>query len=416
MELVAADKKYKQTEVGLIPEDWAVGALRREVGSLIAGVSVNSVNDIIDFDHDYAVLKTSAVFNGVFNPKECKKIAVSDLSRARLNPREDHIIISRMNTPDLVGECGYVYSNHPNLFIPDRLWLIELKKGNKLNTKWLSYILSYSPYRQKIRDIGSGTSGSMKNISKDKFLDILIPYPEKNEQTAIATALSDIGALIDGLEKLTAKKRSIKRGAMQKLLEPKEGWEMKIFGDLGEVDSENLGAETNPKYLFKYISLENVDKGVLTGVTEMIFGDAPSRARRKVKKGDILISTVRPNLKSHLYIKEDVSDWICSTGFSVLRCDNSIANGEYVFHHLFASLINRQIETLISGSNYPAINSKDVKSLKIPLPPLQEQTRIAAILSDIDAEIDALEVKLEKYRNIKQGMMQNLLTGKIRLV
>jgi type I restriction enzyme, S subunit len=156
---------------------------------------------------------------------------------------------------------------------------------------------------------------------------------------------------------------------------------------------------------------------MLLGWSEEIFSTAPSRARRKVKKGDVLISTVRPNLQSHYLIENDWNDLICSTGFSAVRCRMCVAEPRYVFECFFSSAIERQIEAIVAGSNYPAINSSDVKRLKIPMPPtFSEQTAIAAVLSDMDAEIAALEAKLAKARQIKQGTMQELLTGRIRLV
>ena len=191
-----------------------------------------------------------------------------------------------------------------------------------------------------------------------------------------------------------------------------EDWEVKSISEIVDVDTDNLTTSTNPDYVFKYISLEDVDFGILRNYSEQIFKFAPSRARRKVKKGDILISTVRPNLKSHLLITEEVQDWICSTGFSVLRSKNQTDN-VFLFNHFFASIINRQIENLITGSNYPAINSKEVKSLQIPLPPTKaEQTAIATALSDADALINSLSTLIAKKRNIKQGAMQKLLKPK----
>ena len=89
----------------------------------------------------------------------------------------------------------------------------------------------------------------------------------------------------------------------------------------------------------------------------------------------------------------------------------------YLFNHLFASFINQQIDSVISGSNYPAINTSHVKSLKIPIPTsIAEQEKIAAVLSDMDSEIEQIETQLTKYRQLKTGMMQELLTGKKRLV
>ena len=119
---------------------------------------------------------------------------------------------------------------------------------------------------------------------------------------------------------------------------------------------------------------------------------------------------------SHYLVQEEVGDLICSTGFSVVRCLKDRLCSGYLYQHLFSTVINNQIEMLISGSNYPAINSTDVRNLKIQLGSIEEQTAIAIILSDMDEELKALEQRLNKTRQIKQGMMQELLTGKTRLV
>jgi type I restriction enzyme S subunit len=92
-----------------------------------------------------------------------------------------------------------------------------------------------------------------------------------------------------------------------------------------------------------------------------------------------------------------------------------MAHPGYVFAHLFTDGVNRQIEALLTGSNYPAINSRDVRALEIPLPPYPEQYAIAAVLTDIDAELSALEARHNKTRALKQAMMHELLTGRIRL-
>ncbi len=195
-----------------------------------------------------------------------------------------------------------------------------------------------------------------------------------------------------------------------------EDWGVKKFGELAVIDPDNLTSSTAPDYSFKYVALEDIDNGILRNITELIFKNAPSRARRKIKNGDILLSTVRPNLKSHFWVKEEVKDWICSTGFSVVRCKENITHPGFIFSHLFSFIIGKQIDSLITGSNYPAINSNDVKSLQVPIPPtLSEQTTIATALSDTDALINSMEQLITKKRAIKQGAMQELLTGKRRL-
>ena len=252
----------------------------------------------------------------------------------------------------------------------------------------------------------------------------LIVYPSsKTEQVAIAEILGDADAQIQSYEHLIAKKRDIKQGTMQELLTGKTRlpgfsgeWETRRLGEISEINSESLSSNTDQEYTFTYISLENISRGTLTDSFSVVFKDAPSRAKRVVRKNDVLISTVRPNLMSHYYIVNEVNDLICSTGFSVLRTREILLHGPFVYHHMMASVLNKQIELLLVGSNYPAINSKDVEGLKIPVPSFNEQKAIAEVLSDMDAELAALEERLEKAKAIKQGMMQQLLTGKIRLV
>lgn len=192
-------------------------------------------------------------------------------------------------------------------------------------------------------------------------------------------------------------------------------WNAVRLDSIADIDIDNLSATTPLNYAFNYISLEDVDEGVLRSYSNQVFGTAPSRARRRIQPNDLLVATVRPNLKSHLFFKEAVGEWVCSTGFSVVRCRNS-ASSSYIFALLFSHVVSTQIEVLITGSNYPAINGKDVKALRIPLPPTKaEQEAIAGALSDADALIESLEQLLAKKRQLKQGAMQELLTGKKRL-
>ena len=195
---------------------------------------------------------------------------------------------------------------------------------------------------------------------------------------------------------------------------PKD-WEVVKLGEIAEIDSENLPSDTPPNYEFDYISLEMVDNGTLLGTQSICFRSAPSRARRVLRENDVLISTVRPNLKSHYLVEHEANNLICSTGFSVIRARHGISNPGYLFQHLFADILNNQIELLVSGSNYPAINSKDVKNLAIPLPPILEQAAIATILSDTDRLLAALRALIGKKRAVKTAAMQQLLSGRLRL-
>lgn len=267
----------------------------------------------------------------------------------------------------------------------------------------------------------AGNSAGVLDTKLVQALEIFLPAP--TEQRAIAETLSDVDGLLAAQDALIAKKRDIKLAAMQQLLTGRTRlpgfsgrWETKRMVDVAEVDPENLPSSTSPDLRFNYISLEQVDAGRLLGYTEEVFRTAPSRARRVLRRDDVLMSTVRPNLMGHLLYRDQVANAVCSTGFAVLRAKRGASAPDYIYAHLFAHIVKDQVDGTLSGSNYPAISSRDVKCIEIPVPPIDEQTAISDTLSDMDAEIAALEAQRDKTLMLKQGMMQQLLTGRVRLV
>lgn len=211
-------KGTKPSELGDIPEDWEPQCLGNYIAALDAGVSVNSVDECNTFPHGKHILKTSCVDRGSFIVTEKKSILPTDLRRAKCSPTKGAIIVSRMNTPALVGEIGYVSCDHPDLFLPDRLWQMRFKGDSSIDARWLSYVLSFPSVAKRIKDAATGTSGSMKNISKSSLMVLELAFPLREEQTAIATILSDMDEEIQALEQRLGKTRQIKQGMMQELL------------------------------------------------------------------------------------------------------------------------------------------------------------------------------------------------------
>ncbi len=196
-----------------------------------------------------------------------------------------------------------------------------------------------------------------------------------------------------------------------------KGWAKITIGELVQVNPENIGVHTSENYEFGYIDLSMVNEGKIEYPLEKIrYKDASPRARRIVKKGDILFSTVRPNLRGFGRVTNDLNDLICSTGFAVLRCKEKTTI-EYLYQYIFSDLIYRQIDALVVGSNYPAINSHDVHNLQVIIPEsLEEQRKIAAILRTWDDAIEKVERLIRKKEVQKSELAQRLLTGKIRLL
>lgn len=177
-----------------------------------------------------------------------------------------------------------------------------------------------------------------------------------------------------------------------------------------EIDPETLSPSTPAGFSFKYIDISAVSEGKLTiPRTSTAFSEAPSRARRVLRAGDVIMSTVRPNLKAFAYCDLDEERYVASTGFAVLRAKES-ADPYFLLCAVLSNDVTTQIESFAVGSNYPAINSSDVRRLLIPAHALPAQRRIAKILSCIDTAIEKTEALIAKHQQIKAGLMYDLFT------
>ena len=202
-----APMKYSGIEwLGEIPEHWQVKRLKYIIKGFESGVSVNSIDNPIS-EGESGILKTSCVYDYTFRPEKNKLILNdSELERAKTNPKKGRIIISRMNTPELVGASGYVEKDYPNLFLPDRLWQTVFHDNVVFDSKWLSFILKCMNFRKLLSTLATGTSPSMKNIGQEDVLSIPVPYPEKTEQQSIVhhieTECSRIDTQVERTKKL----------------------------------------------------------------------------------------------------------------------------------------------------------------------------------------------------------------------
>jgi len=178
--------------------DWSEVLISDAISEIQTGVSVNSENRRRGAK-EIGILKTSCISRGQFFPEEHKAVIADEVERAKTPLKAETILMSRMNTPNLVGEVGYVQHQYPDIYLPDRLWMFDGKAGAS-DTLFLSHLLSSDGFRQKLSDIATGTSGSMKNIPQRSFLQIPIQLPPLPEQKKIAEILSGIDRLISLLE------------------------------------------------------------------------------------------------------------------------------------------------------------------------------------------------------------------------
>lgn len=381
----------------MVKKHWILGHLNDVIDSLVAGVSVNSGED--DASGNFFILKTSAISKGKLNLSEKKPVLPREVARLKCSLRQETILISRMNTPELVGECAYVPCDDPRIYLPDRIWQTNFKKDVDVSAKWLNYLLSSKKYRSLIQNCATGTSNSMKNISKEQLLGLEILYPSFREQTSIAEALSDVDSLISSLQELIEKKKAIKQGAMQELLTGKKRlpgfykeWRIVQIGETLSI-GHGQSQKTVENRFGKYPILAT---GGCIGYANDFLWDKPS----------VLIGR-KGTIDKPQYA--DYPFWTIDTLFYTKIFDGYDAKFIY---YKFCMIDWHQYN---EASGVPSLNATTIENLQIIVPEKDEQQAIAQILSDMDSEIEQLEKKLAKYQQIKQGMMQELLTGRIRL-
>lgn len=275
------------------------------------------------------------------------------------------------------------------------------------------YVFSNQIVREQVISNATYTTRALTNGRV--LSEILIPLPPLPEQKAIAEALSDADAWIESLEQLIAKKRLIKQGVMQELLLPKEDWEVKKLGDLAEVRD---GTHQTPTYVesgIPFYSVESVTKNDFKN-TKFITEEAHKLLTKtfRIEKGDILMTRIGSIGDCKLV------DWEVNASFYVSLALIKVKQGfsaSYLCHYSKTENFRKEADVNSLQSAIPKkINLGPISNIKIEFPSLTEQTRIATILSDMDAELEALEAQLGKARKVKQGMMQELLTGRVRLV
>lgn len=424
-------KGYKQTEVGVIPEDWDVmtmgelfnfqNGVNADKAAYGKGIPFINVLEVIT----HSTLDESRIPGRILLPNHiCNsfKVQTGDVLFNRTSETQEEVgLASVYSDKKEVVFGGFVIRAQP--------------KGKTLNPAFCSYALRFRPIRQQI--VARGQGAVRANIGQQELSKVQVFIPSLLEQEAIAEALSDADALIESLTQLIAKKRQIKQGAMQELLTGKrrlhgfatansgykqtevgvipEDWGVKELGAIGE---PLIGLTYHPNDVREFGTLvlrsSNIQENKLAFDDNVyVQMDIPDRAITQAK--DLLICVrngSRQLIGKCTLVDEKTAGSAFGAFMSVFRSEYS----EFIFSQFQSDLIKRQINEVM-GATINQITSKDLARFKVILPPTKaEQEAIAEVLSGMDAELAALEAKLAKARTLKQGMMHELLTGQIRLV
>ena len=417
---------YKQTEVGIIPEDWEVYEFEKigipsntKINPKISGggtvcIELEHINQGSGSINETTITTFNSSIKSVFCP--------NDILFGKLRA-----YLRKYYLADFKGVCS------------TEIWVIK-PASDEIHFKFLYQIVqSHKFINVSSEAYGTHMPRSDWNIVKKSKFGI---PPTKAEQTAIATALSDVDALITQLEKLITKKRHIKQGAMQTLLNPfdddgafdsaqgteptvversrnerrrlKGGWEARALEDVCDVRD---GTHDSPRPKAKGVPLIT-SKNILNNqlnfedISYISTDDALEiNKRSKVHKGDILMSMIGTLGNVALVTSEPN---FCIKNVALIKPKK--VSPIFLYHWMVGDIFQHTLLDSLDGGIQKFISLGNLRKLNIKVPSSDEQKELAALLTDMDLEITALETKLEKTRKIKQGMMQQLLTGKIRLV
>lgn len=394
-------KGYKKSEVGVIPEDWAVKRFYEVTNAITCGVAATP--EYVSEQNGMPFLSASHVQNEKVintNFKFIKKELYNQITKIN-KPEKGDILYTRVGAG--IGQAGIIdFDLDFGIYVS--LTLIKPKKN--LNSYFIKSLLNSKFYNFLAKN-GQFAGGGVQNLNVEVVRQFPIPIPTLAEQKAIADALSDVDELIANLEKLIAKKKAIKQGAMQQLLTPPQKGGKRLEGFSGEWIEMKLG------------DLCRISKGQLITESSRISGEIPviaggktpayyhNKANRLGKTITISASGASAGYVSFHKIPIFASD--CST----------IEEGnDYVIEFIFFFLqcIQSRIYKMQTGGAQPHIHPSDLNPILLYVPSISEQSTIANILSEMEFEIQSLEKRLSKANQLKQGMMQELLTGKTRII
>ncbi|WLI05871.1 restriction endonuclease subunit S [Pseudomonas sp. FP597] len=401
---------YKKTEVGVIPEEWEVRALG-ELAAVTAGGTPSRTNSQY-WGGDIPWVTTSEVDACTITHVEqfITKEGLSN-SAAKLLPRGTLLmaLYGQGKTRGKVGILGIDAATN------QACAAISLHYG--VSREFIFYLLA-SQY-DTIRNLSN--TGNQENLNGSLVRSISLLLPTEAEQQAIAVALGDVDALLGALERLITKKRDLKQATKQQLLTGQTRlpgfsgeWEETTLGAIGECI---IGLTYDPNNVVEHgllvLRSSNVQGGRLA-YDNNVYVDIEVNERLITRPGDILIC-VRNGSRTLIGKSAVIDEYAAGTTFGAFMTVYRTSHWRFISHAFQSENIQRQIRDNI-GATINQITNKDMKALRLKLPSSCEQTAIAAVLSDMDAELAMLERRLAKTRALKQGMMQELLTGRTRLL
>lgn len=360
---------------------------------------------------------------------EEKKLSVSDILIERSGGSETQPVGRVAYITEEIAKNDFAFAN----------FIQRISIDDTIDSKFIYYCLQHL-YEMGITSGMQTQTTGIRNLDWKQYIGTYLPKPSLPEQASIANILSKVDEAIESVKKSIEAAEKLKKSLMQNLLTGRMkpdgtlrkddefyvdekfgkvpiGWDVKKVKEIFYINRLSLSNKTDDNYKFKYITIENVSTEHIdfANCQEFLFKNSPGRARRYIISNDILISGVRPNLKAFaIYQRPDSNEWICSTGFHVLTAKDKVSP-QFFYYQILSSIGESQFYSFVAGSNYPAIGDSDMKRMLLLVPPYDEQKNISKKIEDVLFYQKQKKEKIETLERLKKSLMQNLLTGKVRV-
>jgi len=413
---------YKQTEAGVIPADWVAVPLSR-LGQFKNGINKGSE----EFGHGSPFVNLMDVFgvNSIQSGDALGLVQTSEAEQKTYDLKRGDVIFIRSSVkPSGVGLTAVVEADLPKTVYSG--FLIRFRDNGSLDIGFKRHCFYSENFRGKL--IGVSSVSANTNINQDNLKKLFVALPPTaNEQRAIAAALSDVDALLAGLERLIAKKRDLKQAAMQQLLTGQTRlpgfrgeWEVRRLSEVADVRTGPFGSSLHESdYIPDGTPIITVEHLGEFGVEHVNLPMVCEKDRRRLqayslKAGDIVFSRVG-SVDRNALIRPAEAGWLFSGRLLRVRPEQRQVQAQFLSYQFHSDPFKGLVRSVAVGQTMASLNTQILKGIDVAFPPLIEQTAIAAVLSDMDAELSLLTARRDKTRVLKQAMMQELLTGRTRL-
>ncbi|MBN3951299.1 MAG: restriction endonuclease subunit S [Nostoc sp. NMS7] len=413
---------YKKTEVGVIPDDWEVKRLG-DIADIKTGPFGSSLHEKDYVEDGTPIITVEHLGEKGVVHKNLPMVSHADKNRlSAYILKTGDIVFSRVGSVDrnsLISdvENGWLFSS--------RLLRIRINPQN-ISPAYLSYHFHQEPTKQRIRSVAVGQTMASLNTEILKNIEVILP-PTRLEQKAIAQSLSDVDALITECDRIISKKRNTKQGTMQQLLTGKKRlpgfsgkWEVKKLEEvtaitrLAGAEYSSVWKEDDNGEIIALRGFNIVKNRIIEKDLARISNELSLKLNRsRLYRGDVVYPCVG-TIGNAAVIEED-DKYHIQQNIAKITPIKSVLSSYYLAHYLISPLGLDEVLRFNATSSQPNVLVGSLRKYRIPLTSIPEQKAIAQILSDMDTEIAGLEQKRDKYKAIKQGMMQELLTGKTRL-